>query len=101
MTSSLPRRRAKLRLVGQLLQRIVVPELDLDAAIQRAALRRRVRAERPRRAAAVAVDGGGRQTQLFLHGQRDAARLRARERHVIAVDALVALAAAAHRRCSR
>ena len=43
------RRRAQLRLVGQLLQRVVVPELHLDAAVERPALRRRVRAERPRR----------------------------------------------------
>ena len=94
-------RRAELRLVGQLLQRIVVPELDLDTAIQRTPLRRRVGPERARRAAAVAVDRRRRQIQRLLHGQRDAARLRAREADVVAVDALVALARAEHRRCSR
>jgi hypothetical protein len=87
----LARCRTHLRFVRQLLQRVVVPELDLDATIQRAALRRRVRTERPRRAPAVAFDRGRRQTERLLHGERDAARTRAGEADLVAVDALVAL----------
>ena len=85
-------RRAELRLVGQLLQRIVVPELDLDAAVQRAALRRLVRAERPRRAAAVAVDGRRRRDSSASCTASATRRARAFESaDVVAVDALVAL----------
>ena len=52
--------RAQLRLVRQLLQRIVVPELDFDAAVECTALRRLVRSNRAFHAPAVAIDGIGR-----------------------------------------
>src|SRR3989449_208453 len=71
---------AELRLVRQLLERIVVPELHLDATIQRPPLHRLVGGERLRGAATVAVDRRGRHLEGVLHGQRDAARSRPGER---------------------
>ena len=79
--------RAQLRLVGELLQGIVVPELHFDAPIQRAALVGLVRREGRARPAAVAGDRRGRQVECILHRQGDPKRARLRQREVRAVDA--------------
>ena len=82
--------RAELRLVGQLLQRVVVPELDLDAAVQGSPLRRLVGSDRLRVAAAIALDGRRRKVECILDGERDAVSARSRQGEVVSVDALVA-----------
>ncbi len=84
--------RAELRLVGQLLQRIVVPELDLDPAVQRAAAGRVGRREQLRGAAALARDRRGRQVERILRRERDAVGHRLRQRERRAVDPLGAAA---------
>ena len=79
--------RTELWLVWQLLQRVVVPEFDLDAAIQCPALDRCVRSQRPRGALAVAQDGVSRQTELVLDRQGDTTGACLRETDVVTVDA--------------
>jgi hypothetical protein len=64
-----------------------VPELHLDAAVQRPALGRLVGGGGLRGAAPVAVDRGGRQVEGVPDRQRDAVRPGLRERDVGAVDA--------------
>ena len=68
--------RAQLRLVRQLLQRIVVPELDLDAAIQRAALRGVVRARAAASRRGRRCRSRRRQLQASCTRERDAVRAR-------------------------
>ena len=73
-------------LVRQLEQHVVVPELDLDPAIERASPRGRVRCDGAARAEAVALEGRGGKAESVLQLQRDAPRARLRQRHVRAVD---------------
>ena len=82
--------RAELGPVGQLLQRVVVPELHLDAAVLGASLSGVVRGERRHGTPAVARERGARQLEGFLHGERHAVCARLRERDEIAVNALIA-----------
>ena len=81
--------RAELRLVGQLLERIVVPELHLHAPVQRPPLLRIVGGHGLRRPAAVALDGGVGQAQIVLDGEGNAPGHRLGEPDGVAVDALV------------
>ena len=62
--------RTQLRLVGQLLQCIVLPELHLDPAIQRTPLSRRGAGRQTRITEAIAFHGACRQIERFLHRKR-------------------------------
>ena len=84
--------RTQPRLVRQLGQRIVVPELDFDAAVERATLRRVVRGDRHARTATVADDRLVRYAESFLQRQRSSMCARPGKRQVIGVDARVTLA---------
>ena len=83
---------AQLRLVGELLERIVVPELHLDPSVERASLHGLVGGDRLRAPATVARDRRAFEPEGVLHGQRDATRPRLREGQVVSVDARVARA---------
>ena len=78
----------KLRLVRQVLQRIVIPELDFDPAIQRTAGRRLVGAQRSDGAVTIAFYSGRGQSHLVLDDQRDATCHGLRQPEIGAVDAL-------------
>ena len=80
--------RTHLRLVGKLEEGIVVPELDLDAPIERASSWRRVRGNRPGVSASIARDRGGRQLELILDLEDHAMCSRFRDCEVVAVDSL-------------
>ena len=84
------RTRAHLRLLGQLLQRVVVPELHFHAAVEGPSLSGVIRGERSRGTAPVARDRRTRELERFLHGERHPTCPRLRERDQIAVNALVA-----------
>ena len=81
--------RTKLWFVGQLLQRIVVPELDLDASIQSSTPGRLVRGEGLGGPATVAGHSCRRQIQRILDLQRDPARPRLGQRQMSPVDLLL------------
>ncbi len=78
----------QLRFVGKILQRIVIPEFDFDAAVERPAVHRRVAANRPARAAAVAFDDRRRQGEAVLYREGDMPRPRLGQANRITVDAL-------------
>ncbi len=79
--------RAHLRLVRQFLQRIVVPELDLDAPVQGAASGRVVRCQRLLGATSVTQQHRRRQLECVLDRQRGTSRASPRQAHMVAVDA--------------
>ena len=81
-------RRAQLRLVRQVLQRIVVPELHLDPAVERPATGRCVARDRPGRALAVTRDRGGVEAEAVLDGERHPPGGGLRQRIMGTVDAL-------------
>ncbi len=83
--------RAELGLVGQLLQRIVVPEFHLDPPVQGPSLGRVVGGERPRRAPPLALDGGIGQAQGVLDSEGNPPGHGLRQSQLVAVDALVPL----------
>ena len=68
-----------------------MPELHLDAAVERATLRGVVRGEGSRGAAAVALHRSGRQAQCLLHREGGSMRARLRQGNRIAIDARVAI----------
>ncbi len=82
--------RTQPRLVRQVLERIVMPELDLDAPVHGPALRRVVGGHRLRRSLAVAFDRDIGQPQSVLDGEGNAPGHRLRQPQLVAVDALVA-----------
>ncbi len=81
---------AELRLVGKLLQGVVVQELDLDAAVQTPPLRGVVGGDRLHAPLAVALEERLFSLQGVLDREGDATRHRPREPDLVAVDALVA-----------
>jgi hypothetical protein len=81
-----------LRLVRQLLERIVIPEFDLDATVQRPSLLGVVGGNRLCDTATFAFYCRGRQSQCFLYGQCNAVGHCFRQRQVVSVYALFPLA---------
>ena len=78
-----------MRLIRQLLQRIVVPELHFDAPIECTTVRGLIRAKRPFRSAPVTLQRCRRQLQTVLHRERDSSRTRLGEPDIGPVNALV------------
>ena len=84
-------RRAELRLVRQLLQGVVVPELHFDATVQRPAPGRCIAGCQAARPMPAAGDSVRRQTELILNGQRHPMRARPGQAELVAVDAGIPL----------